>query len=134
MRLFALIFCLGVFLGFAGCGNAKPEDKAIEITQNLYNGEAKKVVEEIALQGKEDLTDEEKQMLNGKFEVMSASAKQNAQREGGVQEIKVLEVVFDENDSTRARVNIETTFKNGAKAKDRFDLMQVKGKWKLLLK
>ena len=117
----------------AGCGEQKADEVAVAFTEALYDkGDAKKVLEYVYID--KELNDEEKQMLDGKFTMLAASAKEQADKLGGVKSIKPTKIDITEGEPKTARVALEITLKDGSVKPDRIDLRYTKDGWKVVLK
>lgn len=82
----------------------------------------------------EKLSDEEKRMVNGKFEMASASSKKKAADNGGIKEIKATKTALDETDPSKAYVDLDIVFNNGTVEKDHATLIKIEDEWKILVK
>ncbi len=130
--LLALSALCGV-LFMAGCGEKKADEVAMAFTEALYDkGDAKKALEQIFID--KELTNEEKQMLDGKFTMLAAGTKEQADKLGGIKSIKPIEVDVRDGEPKTASVALEIVFKDDSIKKEQLNLRHTKDGWKVLLK
>ena len=136
MKGLKFLLALGAFCGMlfmAGCGEKKADEVAVAFMEALYDkGDAKKALDYIYID--KELTDEEKQMLDGKFTMLAASTKEQADKLGGVKSIKATKIDITEGEPKTARVMLEVTFKDDTVKSDHASLRYTKDGWKVIFK
>lgn len=119
IALVAMVLC------FASCG--KPETPATiaeECIENIKNGDFDAFVETI------DADEETKSQFKQLFE---AKGKEMIEKSGGIASYKIVSEEISEDGKT-AKVKAEIEYGNGKKKDEKFNFVNVDGKWKQVIK
>lgn len=125
-NLFATLV-VAVFVVACG-GSSEPDAVAKDFFTDLYNGKAD--TSKVYL-GKNANEPGAQEMVEGKVKAGAAKAKAQADAKGGLDSVQTVDVKTEGNRST---VNLEFTFKDGSKSKERVKLFNEDGDWKVSLR
>lgn len=115
-----------VALFFVACGSQSASDVAKDFTRELFEGEAKKVVDMMYL-GEKEVAEEDKAVINAKIAAAVAKNQKNAKQRGGIKDIIIEKEVID-GDSARIRTLV--IFKDDSnESSGNIDLVKINDEW-----
>lgn len=129
-----LLIILFAIFTFIGCGKDNPESVAKDFMTNLYEGNADKVVSMLYIDEKTEKTNGAKDIVKGKISMLVGEAKSQASKKGGVESIEVQKAEVIDGNTSYLLVPMNITFKDKSSKKDRVKLVEIDGKYKVLLK
>lgn len=115
-KVFAIFMAVFLGLTLAACGKsaATPENVAVEFMTNIWKGKTDALVEQIYLSEADKAKPGINEMVSGKLQMIAGQAKAQAEAQGGVASVSVIDKQVDEAGGT-AIVQVETKFKQGTK-------------------
>lgn len=129
-----MLLAAAVLLLAACGGSSKPEEVAERYVRETYAGNADAVMAMIHLPSEEMDKPGAQELITGKMKAAVAAQKQRADKRGGLDTVKAVEVKPLDQDGKRVSVSLEVTFKDGGEARrDRIKLVETENGWKVAL-
>jgi hypothetical protein len=127
-QLLALWASLFAFALLAACSPQPPEDVVKDFMKAVAANKVDDATRYFALA---DVKENDMTTAKGKIQMMAGQQYAEMQKNDGLDSISATTVKIE---GDRASVTVELKFKNGKTRKDRFNLAQESGKWKIVLK
>lgn len=119
-KLYLIIASLMMAFTLTGCFGPSPEDTAKEYMDAIIADDTERVLATL------NLSDNEKIVAKGKFAVIMATAKSNAESHGGFDGYSINDVKIVDNQAT---MKIKTSYKDGTVEVSDITLVKVEDKW-----
>lgn len=124
-----LLLGLGLGLAFgvamlSGCGSSTPGEVASEFITHAYNGNGDALIKYVSVPKQEGM----EEIIDGKFKAQSAQAKAMAEKKGGP---KAVEVVSEEVNGNKARVELKVIFGDDSTKTEYFKFNKIDDEWKI---
>ncbi|MCL2345606.1 MAG: DUF4878 domain-containing protein [Desulfobulbus sp.] len=127
-KLLALWGMLFAFAILAACSSQTPES----VAKNYIDAVAANRTEEaIGYYSLKDVKENDLTAVKGKLQMIVGQQYSSIQEHGGLDSVVT---TLAKQDGNTARVDMELKFKNGKTKKDRLNLIQESGAWKIVLK
>ncbi|OBV29308.1 hypothetical protein BKN38_05475 [Helicobacter sp. CLO-3] len=124
-ELLKVALCAGLLLGLVGCGKSDPEDVAVEIYEDISDGDVKALAKFFDSNGSKKLSEAEKVVLAEK--IIEASGK-TIKKHSGLDSVKATETKIVPR---QAIVTLKADFKDDSSASLTIELVEINGEWKI---
>ncbi|MHC5224930.1 DUF4878 domain-containing protein [Ignatzschineria sp. LJL83] len=132
LKMFMMVAFFAVIAVACGGASKTPEAVATEFMEVFAKGDSKKLIDIIYISDA-DNNPEAKAMIEGKLEMMVGMAKAELDAKGGIKDIKVDSVEYND-DKSKASVYLIVTYKDGeVSGPDEVTTINTKDGWKVEL-